>query len=289
MPALEVNGTKLEYVERGSGPAVVFVHGVLNDLRSWEKQLDAFASRYRTVAFSCRHHHPNEPIEDGAALPLRVLTDDLEVLLRRLNLAPAHLVGASSGGFACLMLAHARPELVRTLVLVEAPVLSLLGVSVPPRPHEILRLLVRSPATALAVIKLGARGIGPARRAFDRGDDDVGVQHFVRAMLGREAAANMSAAMRQQCDDNTRVFKARLRAGFPSFGEVEARAVSLPTLLVTGEHSAPILHRVTDALERQLPRAERLEMRGASHLAYDDDPAAFNAGVLAFLDRHRES
>lgn len=58
MPTIDVNGTGLEYTEQGAGEPVVFVHGGLNDLRAWNRQLPAFASTYRTVAYSCRSHHP---------------------------------------------------------------------------------------------------------------------------------------------------------------------------------------------------------------------------------------
>lgn len=51
MPTIDVNGTDLEYTEQGAGEPVVFVHGGLNDLRAWNRQLPAFASTYRTVAY----------------------------------------------------------------------------------------------------------------------------------------------------------------------------------------------------------------------------------------------
>ena len=287
MPNIEINGTKLEYSEQGTGQPVVFVHGVLNDLRSWKDQMEVFGSNYRTVALSCRYYHPNEPIPDDADLPLDVLVEDLAAFLRMLHLAPAHLVGASNGGFVCLLLALREPSLVRTLVLAEAPVLSVLGVSVPPKLHQILRLLVRSPRTAMAVIKFGARGIGPASRAFKRGNDEQGLQAFTAAVLGRKAAANLTEFMRQQIRDNVKPFKARLRAGFPPFSETDARSIHAPTLLVTGGDSAPILHRITDKLKRLMPRVERLEIPNASHLMYADNPEAFNSAVLAFLARNQ--
>lgn len=130
--------------------------------------------------------NPNEQIPNGAVLRLDTTVEDLVGFLRALDLAPAHLIGASSGGFTCLLLALREPGLVRTLVLAEPPVLPLLGVSVPPKPRQILRLLIRSPRAALAVINFGARGIGPASRAFERGDDERGVEMFATAVLGRE-------------------------------------------------------------------------------------------------------
>jgi pimeloyl-ACP methyl ester carboxylesterase len=214
------------------------------------------------------------------------LVEDLAAFLRALRLAPAHLVGASNGAVVCLLLALTHRRLVRTLVLAEPPLLSLLGVSVPPRPSQILRLLVRDPRAAMAVVRFGATTIGPARRALERGDDEQGVQIFAAGVLGRQAAAILSDVMRQQSRDNVKAFKARLRAGFPPIGSDDVRRIHVPTLLVTGEHSAPILHRIGDTLQRLLPQAERHEIRHASHLMYETHAGAFNAAVLEFLARH---
>ncbi|HSJ46211.1 MAG TPA: alpha/beta hydrolase [Euzebyales bacterium] len=288
MPTIEVNGTGLEYTEQGAGEPVVFVHGGLNDLRAWNKQLPAFASTYRTVAYSCRSYYPNERPLVGVAITLDTHVDDLVGLLRALDLTPAHLIGASNGGFVCLLLARRMPELVRTLVLADPPVLPLLGVSVPPRPTQLLRLLLRDPRTGIDVIRFGAKGIGPTIRAFTRGDDERGLEIFVTAALGRADSANLSADMRCQIRDNVQPFKAQLRAGFPAFDEDDARRISAPTLLVNGERGAPVLHRVTDKLERLMLRAERIHIPDTSHLMYADDPEAFNHAVLKFLERHSE-
>lgn len=50
-----VNGTTLAYREQGDGDPVVFVHGHISDLRTWEQQLSAFADSYRAIAYSRRY------------------------------------------------------------------------------------------------------------------------------------------------------------------------------------------------------------------------------------------
>jgi len=286
MPKVEVNGVSLEYIEDGMGQPVVFVHGSTGDLRTWTYQVGAFASKYRVVALSCRHHYPNAEIPDSVDLSVPTLTQDLAAFLRALDLAPAHLVGHEAGAFVCLLLACNEPQLIRTLVLAEPPVMSLLGLGDPPKPQQLLRLLVRSPRTAVPVLRFGVRGIVPAERAFAREDDERGLRTFMRALFGRETFAKLPEARRQQAHDNIRPLKARFRAGLPPFGEAAARHIGAPTLLVTGEHSAPALHRLTDRLERLIPRVERAEIRNTSHGMYEDNPAAFNEAVLAFLERH---
>jgi pimeloyl-ACP methyl ester carboxylesterase len=237
------------------------------------------------VTFSCRHYFPNEPVSDGAELRLHTLVDDLADLLRTLELTPANLVGQSSGAFVSLLLARDEPGFVRSLILAEPPALPLLGVDVPPRSLQILRLLVRDPATAIKVAKFGARGIGPATRAFARGEDERGFETFLTAALGPETLAGWLTARRQQARDNLGAFKAALRAGMPPFSDGDARRINTPTLLVTGEHSAPVLHRITDKLERLLPRVERVDLEDSSHLMFEDNPEGFNEAALAFLER----
>jgi pimeloyl-ACP methyl ester carboxylesterase len=47
---MDVNGTRLTYVQRGRGAAVVLVHGAVSDLRSWERQLAVLAQHHHAIA-----------------------------------------------------------------------------------------------------------------------------------------------------------------------------------------------------------------------------------------------
>jgi pimeloyl-ACP methyl ester carboxylesterase len=128
--------------------------------------------------------------------------DDLASFLGAIDAASAHLVGSSWGGFICLLTAIRHPELVSTLVLEEPPVLSLF-VSTPPKPRELLPLLLRRPLLALAIVRFGARTIAPAQRAFRRGHDEEAIRRFGLGVLGREGYA---ASARRACARNiTRV------------------------------------------------------------------------------------
>lgn len=283
MKRFRINGTELACVETGQGDPVLFIHGIFNDYRSWERQLDVFAARYRVLAPSLRGFYPNGPAGEGDDLSLEMHAADLAALLEALDLPPVHLVGSSSGAFIALLLARRCPERVRSLVLAEPPVMSLLGLHVPPGPLEMLKLLVRSPATVWAVAKFGATGIGPAQKAFLRGEDERGLRMFVRGVLGRRFAAEIDDSLRAQLRDNLAACKAQLLSGLPWFSPADARAILMPTLLVTGEHSAPVHHHITARLERLLPDAGRVHIRDASHLMFSDQPRVFNQQVLSFL------
>ena len=285
--AVSVNGVTLAYREQGVGEPVVLVHGA-SDLRIWEHQEIAVADAFRSIAYSRRYARPNADIEPDIDDQMLPHVEDLAALLNALRAAPAHLVGHSWGGFVALLTAVRHRNLVRSLVLVEPPVISLF-VSTPPKPTEILQLLVTRPSLAASVIKFGITAISPAQQAFRRGDDEAAVQAFSAGVLGRDAFANMSPARRQQLRDNEKVIRAQLLgAGFPALTDKEVRSVDLPVMLVVGEKSPPLFHQLSRRLQELLPRSELVTIANASHVVQDDNPAAFNEALLTFLGNRRK-
>jgi pimeloyl-ACP methyl ester carboxylesterase len=281
-----VDGIALAYREQGEGEAVVFVHGSASDLRTWEQQLPAIGTRYRAIAYSRRYARPNEDIEPGADDQMLPHVDDLAALLRLIGAAPAHLVGHSWGAFICLLAAIRHPEMVRSLVLQEPPVLSLF-VSTPPRLRELFPLLVRRPRTALAILEFGAGTIAPAQRAFRRGDDDQALQAFAHGVLGKETYERLPEERKQQARENLGALRAQLLgAGFPPLDEEDVRGIRVPTLLMTGQRSPALLLRLTEHLQRLLPNAERVDIAGASHAMQEENPGTVNEAILDFLARH---
>lgn len=209
--------------------------------------------------------------------------DDLVSFLRQVDAVPAHLVGHSWGGFVSLLAAIRHPEVVRNLVLMEPPVLSLF-VSTPPRPRELLRTLLRRPRTALAIMRFGVSAAEPAAKAYRRGDDEAGFETFARGVLGAEAFERLSAERRAQAWDNVAVDKAQLLGeGFPPLSDEQVRGVSTPTLLLDGERSPAFLRRLSDRLEELLPNVRRVEVPGASHIMHEDNPQVVNEAITGFL------
>ena len=84
-----VNGTTLAYREQGEGDPVVFVHGGLSDLRTWEQQLSGVGRSYRAITYSRRFARPNEDIDPGADGPMLPHVDDHADFLREIDAASA--------------------------------------------------------------------------------------------------------------------------------------------------------------------------------------------------------
>ena len=284
MPNLAVNQTELEYAEAGSGEPLLFVHGSASDYRTWQAQWDVFALQYRVIAYSRRFHWPNEKIREGMDYSMAEQLDDLQAVVHALGAAPAHLVGHSYGAFLALLLAIREPSLVRSLVLGEPPVITLF-VSNTPQPLEILKLLATRPRTAAAIAKFGATGFGPATARAKQGDARAAMRTFGKAVLGLQAFQRLSATRLEQVDANA-ILAEFVGSGFPSLSPVEVRSVRAPALLVNGERSPGLFHRLNDALEELLPNAQRIHVEGASHIMHEDNPSAYNNAVGSFLARH---
>lgn len=285
MPRIDIHGETLHYTDEGAGEPLVFVHGSASDHRTWQYQQEQFRKHFRTIAYSRRYHWPNDPIPGNAVYAMMEHVEDLEYLLRELEAIPAYLVGHSYGAFVCLLLAMRDPTLVRALVLAEPPVITLF-VSNTPKPLELLRLLVTRPRTAVAIIRLGAKGFTPAAAAAKQEKMEEAMRVFGRAVLGRQFYNQLSDARLEQVHQNA--IKAEfLGSGFPPVEPRDLQHIETPALLLNGQRSPAVFHRLLDRVEELLPHTKRVRIPEASHIMHEDNSVAYHEAVLAFLERNR--
>lgn len=103
------------YIEKGSGPAVVFSHGTLMDATMFEPQLDFLSDRYRAIAYNSRAlAGPNNlhTLDD--------LVEDCRDMLDRLGIERCVLAGMSVGGFMAIPFALKYQERLDGLILIDA-------------------------------------------------------------------------------------------------------------------------------------------------------------------------
>jgi len=115
------NGLRHHVIRWGDRPVdVVLCHGFLDVGWSFDAVARELVARGHGVAsFDWRGHGQTEWIGNGGYYHFPDYALDLEELLPQLSEHPVHLVGHSMGGSACVMLAAARPERVRSLALIE--------------------------------------------------------------------------------------------------------------------------------------------------------------------------
>lgn len=273
MPIIETNGTKLEYIEKGQGVPVVFVHGSLSDFRSWSLQMEPFSKQYRAIAYSRRYHYPNEWPSDSSGYSVDLHAEDLASLIGGLKLQRSHIVGSSYGAYTTLVLAAEHPELVRSLTIGEPPILTWLEGT-----KEGAPLMAAFMANVWEHLK----------RAFQKGDMEEGVRTFINGVSGHGTFDKLPTPIRAAMLDNAQELKAEtLSTSYLStFSCNDAKKIKAPTLLLTGELSPPIFRPIIKELQRCIPEAECSMIPKASHAMHSGNPEAYNAKVLGFLSRH---
>jgi pimeloyl-ACP methyl ester carboxylesterase len=280
---LNLNGVDLAFDETGQGSAMLLIHGSAADLRTWDRVTVGLADRHRVISYSRRYHWPNQAITPGADYSMSEHVEDLVALMGALELERVTLVGHSYGGFIALMAAMTAPDLVSRLILIEPPVIPLF-IDDPPRPSQLLRLIVSNPAAAISLVRFGVAAVNPSRKAAERGDLERAVRIFGSAVLGRGHFEALSDARWQQILANYTLAEFT-GSGFPALDPAALSKLRAPTLLVNGTDSPRLFHHLNDRLESLMPESERTEIPGASHMVQEDSPAELTEAVLGFVSR----
>ncbi|RFF27261.1 MULTISPECIES: alpha/beta fold hydrolase [unclassified Wenzhouxiangella] len=111
-----LNNASLNVVESGTGDeTLVLLHGLLFSHRMFDAQVAALQSRFRCVRMDFRGQGDSEVTRSG--YDLDTLADDAIALIESLDCGPVNLLGFSMGGMVAQRVALKRPDLLRSLVL----------------------------------------------------------------------------------------------------------------------------------------------------------------------------
>src|SRR3954470_18955293 len=119
---VRVNGIELHVVEHGSGPPVVFLHGFPEFWYSWHHQIPAIADAgFHAIAPDLRGYNESDKPPGVRNYRSTKLVADIAELIEQFQNGPAVIVGHDWGGVIAWLLVMRRPELVRGLVVMNAP------------------------------------------------------------------------------------------------------------------------------------------------------------------------
>ena len=265
-----VDGIGLEYELRGSGDPVVLIHWGL--CAAWaEPLLDDPGLTQRHLLLS--YHRAGFAGSDRAERPpsLADHAAHCAALMGRLGIERAHVVGHSSSADIALQLALDFPDRVQTLALFEP--------ARPVPPTEDQAQFVRE-------------FVGPALACHRGGDSAAAVDRFATGVFGRgyreRLERGLPGAAEQAVADADSFFGEELPALQQwSFGEEEARRVSVPVLALRGEDTEPTFPPRIELLVSWMADAELIELAGATHLLHVEQPQAVAEALVSFYVRRR--
>ncbi|AEI63879.1 alpha/beta fold hydrolase [Corallococcus macrosporus] len=118
MPLLQLEELSLYFEESGEGTPVLLLHGLGSSGLDWESVAPRLAARHRVILPDARGHGRSGKPPGAYGVPR--FARDISGLCDALGLQGVHVVGLSMGGMMGFQLAVDRPELVRSLVIVNS-------------------------------------------------------------------------------------------------------------------------------------------------------------------------
>lgn len=284
----EVDGLRTRYYEAGdpAAPALLLVHGGQYGswyaLDSWDTVLAPLAERFRVVALDRpgQGHTQTPRAPDGYRWEAG--GRHLERFLDEVVGGPAHIVGHSRGALLVAGLALRRPDLVRSLTLVDAGSLAPEDAAYPRSEAFYARLAVPPPGPP-----------GPDELRIEPEAQSVSTAHltedFVRRMVEIARLPAIVEARARMAELRATVFQPSLdEARRETLAAIAERGLHAPTLVLWGaeDPSTPALagERLAALVARRTPRSELRLIERAGHYCFREQPAEFVRALFGFLD-----
>ena len=263
MPIIEVNGAKLYYEDKGTGPqTIVFSHSLLFNCRMFDAQVEALKNRYRCVTFDFRGQGQSEVTRDG--YDMDTLSADAADLIEELNCMPCHFLGFSMGGFVGLRLAIHHPEFLHSLILVDT--------SADPEPKENL--------LRYRMLNIIARWIGPWAVA-----SQVMSRMFANAFLNDPKRVELRKKWRQYFINNHRIGVTRAVTGVITRHGVydQLNKIDIPTLIIVGEQDIATVPEKSKRIHESISKSKMVTIPNAGHMSPVEEPEAVTTALDDFL------
>lgn len=258
----QTNDIKTHYVIDGpaGAPWVTFVTGIANDTTMWEEQANALSDKFRVLRYDLRGQGQSKATSGDYSVEL--LCDDLVALWNGLKIPRSHLVGLGLGGSISIAMgiAHSR------------------------------RLISLVPCCCRA--KMEPDFAAMWHKLYDTVRAQ-GVEAIVEPTAQRWFTEEFKAAHPEVIEGVRKMIRATSRAGYlgvvSAFLELDLgdrlSAIDVPTLFIGGaEDRVGGPEALMRGLAAKVKGADYVAIPNAAHIANIQNPRAFNAVLLSFLE-----
>lgn len=265
MPTVKVEDRNIAYGDSGDGDPIVWLQGTGESRQAWVGQISEFSERYRCVATDHRDVGESSYVEDPYTP--KDLALDAAAVMDAVGTGPAHVVGFSLGGATAQELTLARPDLVRSLVLLSTWASTDAWFAAEMRNWQSIRREHWDDEPAF-LDALGPWLWSPATYATE------GLVEGLHAFLLAEEPQQRPEGWIRQCDADI-AHDAATRLG----------GITVPVLVIVGEDDICTAPRYARELISLLPSAELVAIPGAGHGVSGEKPHELNAAIARFLEK----
>ena len=269
MPQDIRGGVPTHWIRAGAGPRqALLIHCSLGHAGGWARMVAGLDDVISAIAYDLPGHGRSadwDGISDIQAVSTAMAVD----LLEHEGQGPADIIGHSFGGTVAIRLAVERPDLVRSLVLIE-PVFFAVAVQDQPA------LQVQDDAHMRAY-----------RKALQAGDRIAAAKAFTSIWGDGRGWDSMPAAQQNALAARIHLIEAGAPAiygdcaGILSGGKLSG--ITCPVLLIRGGDSPAAIAAINDGMARRIPQAKQVAIAGAGHMAPITHPTEVAQSVRAFL------
>jgi len=255
---LNINDAQIYYEDLGKGDCVILIHGFAMDRRIWDMQFGVFAQQFRVVRYDLRGFGKSDlPKAQYSTL------DDLRVMMDRLDIEKACVIGISLGGSLAVEFALTCPDRITGLVLAGSTLRGYPYSDDYVKEFLYYRKIARREGIAVAQSESLSnpllRSIAKKPALFEP------VETMIRDYSGFHWLTH----------DPHRVF-------YPPAIE-RLSEITCPVQIIFGQHDIPDLQGVADRLIREINHARSVMIPDVGHIVNMEAPEQFNRVVLDFL------
>jgi 3-oxoadipate enol-lactonase len=269
MERASVAGLELAYELRGAGEPVVLIHWGVS--ATWAEPLlrePALAHHHLVLSYHRAGFGGSSPIHGRVGIADHA--EHCRLLMRHLEIERAHVVGHSSSVPIALQLALDAPEVVHSIVSMDA--------ARPVPPSELQATFVREV-------------VEPAIERYLEGDKERALDTFFRGVFGPDYRGPLERGLPGGFDDALADVDTFFAQELPalsqwSLADEDAGRITRPVLAVVGERSARTFHERRALLLSRMPNVEPFELPGATHLLHVENPRGTAEALASFFARH---
>ena len=254
---ISVFGQKIHYVEAGTGPTVILLHGLGGSTQAWQFNIAPLAEKYHVVV-------PDQIGFGKSDKPLvnyriRTYVDFLDQFCKQLKIERASLVGNSMGGWIAAAFTAAFPDRVDKLVLVDA------AGHAPPKDLDTRSFYGLNPTTREGMKVLVAKV-------------------FYNKLFLTDAAIDQAIAARLAAGDGYTInsITESIIRGEDFLGQT-VKTIKNPTLIIWGRQDGLVPLSEGEQFNKDIPGSKLIVFDQCGHVPNLEKAGEFNAAVLKFL------